>query len=220
MKNALLIIKSLVLLSCPLFAVQTKWIASLPDPLDENARINVGIDGSAIVYDRTNSVIYWYDSDGNMQQEVDTLDGYFILDQIIISESSIFLPMIGPGGSAHTTIVRIHTKTDSDYTTKELVGNPLGNDGVLLSYYPYFATTDNSNIIMHVIDEFDQIGGNSNSGISMVPANAIALPASFKGDVNIELQSSDDLIDWTNATPGDYKSIEGPKFFRVKVTTD
>jgi hypothetical protein len=50
-----------------------------------------------------------------------------------------------------------------------------------------------------------------------VPADAIVIPASAKGNVQIILESSPDLVNWTAAMPGTYgPSAATNRFFRVR----
>jgi hypothetical protein len=50
-----------------------------------------------------------------------------------------------------------------------------------------------------------------------VPADAIVIPASAAGNVQIILESSSDLVNWTAANPGTYGASAGTnRFFRVR----
>jgi hypothetical protein len=50
-----------------------------------------------------------------------------------------------------------------------------------------------------------------------VPADAIVIPASATGSVQIILESSPDLVNWTAANPGTYGASAGTnRFFRVR----
>ena len=50
-----------------------------------------------------------------------------------------------------------------------------------------------------------------------VPADAIVIPASATGNVQIILESSPDLVNWTAANPGIYGASAGTnRFFRVR----
>jgi len=50
-----------------------------------------------------------------------------------------------------------------------------------------------------------------------VPADAIVIPASATGNVQIILESSPDLLNWTAANPGTYGPSTGTnRFFRVR----
>lgn len=48
------------------------------------------------------------------------------------------------------------------------------------------------------------------------PSNAVVIPADSGGPVNIILESSTDLINWTPASPGSYGSSTEKRFFRVR----
>lgn len=50
-----------------------------------------------------------------------------------------------------------------------------------------------------------------------IPANAIVIPSSVTGNVNVMLESSSDLMNWTSAEPGLYGPGNGTnRFFRVR----
>jgi hypothetical protein len=50
-----------------------------------------------------------------------------------------------------------------------------------------------------------------------VPADAVVIPASATGNVQIILESSPDLVNWTAANPGTYGASAGTnRFFRVR----
>ena len=49
-----------------------------------------------------------------------------------------------------------------------------------------------------------------------IPASAVVIPADSTGSVRIILESSVDLITWTEAEPGTYGSSTSKRFFRVR----
>jgi hypothetical protein len=54
-----------------------------------------------------------------------------------------------------------------------------------------------------------------------VPADAIVIPASATGNVQIILESSPDLVNWTAASPGTYgASARTNRFFRVRAAVN
>jgi hypothetical protein len=54
-----------------------------------------------------------------------------------------------------------------------------------------------------------------------VPADAIVIPASTTGNVQIILESSIDLVNWTAANPGTYSSSSATnRFFRVRAAVN
>jgi hypothetical protein len=56
----------------------------------------------------------------------------------------------------------------------------------------------------------------SNPSDSFVPSNAVVIPADSGGPVNIILESSVDLVNWTAALPGTYGTSTTKRFFRVR----
>lgn len=51
---------------------------------------------------------------------------------------------------------------------------------------------------------------------SYVPANAVVIPVDATGPVQIVLESSSDLINWTSSLPGTYGNTYSNRFFRVR----
>ena len=51
---------------------------------------------------------------------------------------------------------------------------------------------------------------------SYVPANAVLIPSDATGPVQILLESSSDLVNWTGALPGTYGASHSNRFFRVR----
>jgi hypothetical protein len=51
---------------------------------------------------------------------------------------------------------------------------------------------------------------------STVPANAVVIPTDATGPVQIVLESSSDLINWTSSLPGTYGNTYSNRFFRVR----
>ena len=55
---------------------------------------------------------------------------------------------------------------------------------------------------------------------SLIPANAVVIPSDVTGPVQIVLESSSDLLNWTSALPGTYGSTYSNRFFRVRAIAD
>jgi len=51
---------------------------------------------------------------------------------------------------------------------------------------------------------------------SLLPSNAVVIPADAAGPVQIILESSTDLVTWTAITPGTYAAETTERFFRVR----
>ncbi len=51
---------------------------------------------------------------------------------------------------------------------------------------------------------------------SFVPSTAVVIPADSSGPVDIILESSTDLLNWTAALPGTYGTTTTKRFFRVR----
>lgn len=51
---------------------------------------------------------------------------------------------------------------------------------------------------------------------SYIPANCVVIPSDATGPVEILLESSADLVNWTSALPGTYGASSTNRFFRVR----
>lgn len=51
------------------------------------------------------------------------------------------------------------------------------------------------------------------------PSNAVVIPADAAGPVKVILETSIDLVTWTEALPGTYGSSDSKRFFRVRTVT-
>ena len=57
---------------------------------------------------------------------------------------------------------------------------------------------------------------NTSLSSSVIPANSVVIPADSAGSVQIILESSIDLITWTQANPGTYGASTTKRFFRIR----
>lgn len=60
-----------------------------------------------------------------------------------------------------------------------------------------------------------RIRSNTSSSTS-TPANAVVIPTDATGSVQIILESSTDLVTWTQANPGTYGASTAKRFFRIR----
>lgn len=56
----------------------------------------------------------------------------------------------------------------------------------------------------------------SQSGTSPTPSNTVVIPSDAAGPVEIILESSVDLVNWTRAEPGEYGASTEKRFFRLR----
>ena len=54
------------------------------------------------------------------------------------------------------------------------------------------------------------------STTTSIPANSVVIPADASGSVQIILESSTDLVNWTQANPGTYGASTAKRFFRIR----
>jgi hypothetical protein len=65
-------------------------------------------------------------------------------------------------------------------------------------------------IVSYKLNRSDEL-----SGVSSRPASTVVIPTDANGNVEIILESSTDLVNWTAASPGEYSSATQNRFFRV-----
>jgi hypothetical protein len=53
---------------------------------------------------------------------------------------------------------------------------------------------------------------------TMTPSNTVVIPDQSGGDFDVILESSIDLVNWTEALPGSYGSQTKKRFFRLRIT--
>ena len=54
------------------------------------------------------------------------------------------------------------------------------------------------------------------STTTTIPTSAVVIPTDATGPVNVILESSTDLVTWTQANPGTYGASTNKRFFRVR----
>jgi hypothetical protein len=127
--------------------------------------------------------------------------------------------MAGQSGVAPLTVVLNHASGVSIGTTN--LGTFTGLSNVTVSApYTYFVsggvyyyTYNPALVTLNVTTPPNPANVVSN----YVPADAIVIPASATGNVQIILESSPDLVNWTAASPGTYGASAGTnRFFRVR----
>lgn len=65
----------------------------------------------------------------------------------------------------------------------------------------------------------DKVSGSSGTLPDQIPQNTVVIPTDASGPVNIILETSTDLVNWTAATPGAYATSASNRFFRVRAET-
>jgi hypothetical protein len=98
-----------------------------------------------------------------------------------------------------SSVAGIYPKIGSDYTGLTNIAL-LGRDNGNGSYGPSLLTLNIS----------------TPSVQSMIPANTVVIPTDANGSVQIVLESSSDLINWTSSLPGTYGNTYSNRFFRVR----
>ena len=89
---------------------------------------------------------------------------------------------------------------------------PSHNYGQPTSGFIMGSSAANTTVTYRIIDSV-AVGS---STTNYIPASAVVIPADSTGSVRIILESSVDLITWTEANPGTYGSSTSKRFFRVR----
>ena len=69
--------------------------------------------------------------------------------------------------------------------------------------------------ILFIYDHLKTINTISNSSPSL-PSNTVVIPTDASGPVEIVMESSKDLVNWTRAEPGTYGTDTPKRFFRIR----
>jgi hypothetical protein len=122
-------------------------------------------------------------------------------------------PLIS-GNLPDGTGINIYQSTN--HSTPQAIQNPplpqvitgLTNINLINSSYPYFPSWVTIEIKTPACE---------NVVSNYIPADAIVIPSSATGNVQIILESSPDLVNWTAANPGTYGASSATnRFFRVR----
>lgn len=118
-------------------------------------------------------------------------------------------------GTNGVSLVSFGLITTPDYLVKPLGAGP----GTL--QFRYFAT---SNGTMRYARAVVKITKTETVEPSLpqggIPSTAVVIPADASGPVQVVLESSSDLVNWTPASPGSYASTETKRFFRVRAVKE
>lgn len=167
--------------------------------------------GSAIVADPSNDRLYWYSSSGQLLETLDNFVGsndYFV-EFAFVSDNNL---IVSYQNWSDVSGIRIVERTPEGVSVTSLNGRIPEIEGPAWSGGNYFAVIDGSQLSIYRFPAAESGG----EGIRLVPQNAVVIPASLSGNVRVVLESSEDLVEWTEATPGDYNVTTSPRFFRVK----
>jgi hypothetical protein len=105
------------------------------------------------------------------------------------------------------TVFLYHSSGIMATTTNTGTYTGLTNISVTAGYY-YPGPRINSGLVTLTIT--------TPSNPTMIPANCVVIPTDATGPVQILLESSPDLVNWTGALPGTYGASSTSRFFRVR----
>ena len=198
-----------IALSASLTALDVQWTTQLP-PGTNISHLESGSDGSAVAFDRSTDTLYWISSNGSIAATITEFTGSnpYNLDNITyISSEIIIIPLY----SDPTWETKVIEKSESGHSVETLIGVP--GSFQVASSAPFFAIATGNEIKQYRIAE-----PSNQSTVQTIPANAIVIPALYSGQVSISLESSIDLVDWTQVLPGTFSSENNSRFFRVRAT--
>ncbi|MDG1301720.1 MAG: hypothetical protein P8R37_09055 [Opitutae bacterium] len=216
MKNKITL-STLLLLMCTfkLQALNIQWQTELP--LGTQIDFSVaGINGSAVAFDSDSDTLYWIGTDGNMLATIPNFTNNpseSADTPLLVSDTILIIPIFSDFDGVATKII---TKTDSSYSIETISGVP-HQDEALQTSFPFFLVENGLLLTQYRIPSSSTP---QTTSVTMVPANAVVIPAAHQGNVTIELQSSADLVEWISVLPGSYSPTNEARFFRVKATTE
>ena len=112
---------------------------------------------------------------------------------------------------------------EKDARTVRIMANTSGDANVMNSASPVLfpiAGPAKIKITTTSSDAFCSYRISDNEDISVQkPSTSVVIPSDSMGPVDIILESSTDLLSWTEALPGTYGSTDNKRFFRVRAVT-
>lgn len=105
------------------------------------------------------------------------------------------------------------TITQANYNSLPAQQKIVGPCSVTLGYQSY---NNPSTVTVYVAYELTR----ASNATSSLPSNSVVIPTDATGNVEIILESSEDLVSWTAASPGTYGSSTKKRFFRVRAVAE
>ena len=127
-------------------------------------------------------------------------------------------------------VIDFKTAEGSIWGTLTLNGNILLSERVFAYSSPY-ATPYTTRVLVKLIPgpAYLEVSPNQaatyfsykiydNSSVpTQLPSNSVVIPSDANGSVRVVLESSVDMVNWTEALPGTYGASTAKRFFRVRV---
>jgi len=196
-------------------AIDVKWQVTMPVSGLSGDNVTVASDCSAAVLTQDN--LYWYSASGVLQATVDLASefgassGYYSL--LFVGEDSIMLTDNNWQFTNQSKLI-VCSFSDGSVSHTVIIGSTVDNDNLNLPPSSYLPVVNGTTLTIYSFP--DVSGSSSDSGLSMVPNNAVVIPSSYQGNVDVILETSNDLVEWTQALPGTYNPATSPRFFRVR----
>ena len=131
-----------------------------------------------------------------------------------IKSGEVFVPISG-GSSSQARVVypdgsneglRYYMDTTSHPGTRPIIGP------ALIEFNDRYNLNSDSSLIFIYDHQKTTISNSSPS----LPSNTVVIPTDASGPVEIVMESSKDLVNWTRAEPGTYGADTPKRFFRVR----
>ena len=134
-----------------------------------------------------------------------------ILRPIKLISDGIVSPSIEyPDGSLYTSRFTLNSSTpDIDVNNTPIVGPAIINFNDRYKKYGRYS-------LIFIYDLQKASTSSSGGSASNLPSNTVVIPTDASGPVEIIMESSKDLVNWTRAEPGTYGADTPKRFFRVR----
>jgi hypothetical protein len=198
-------------------ALDVAWQATLPTSGITGEQIGYGVDGSAAIITSSSETIYWYSSNGALQSTISVtsevgLPGDYGYDFLLVSNDYIFVYDENWASPDQSRLI-IFSLSNNELSSEVILGST-PEDNLNLPSSNFIPVVKGTTLTMYRIPNLS--GGSPSSSLSMVPNNSVVIPSSYQGNVEIMLETSNDLVEWTQALPGTYNPATSPRFFRVR----
>jgi hypothetical protein len=198
-------------------ALSMAWQTTLPTSGITNFQICSGAEGSAAVITSSGETIYWYSNNGTLQSTIEVISefgtpsgNYTIL---LVSNNYIFISDTNWENTTQSRLI-ICSLSNNILSNEIINGRGPDDDNLNLPSSNFIPVIYGTTLTMYKMPNLSE--DSANSSLSMVPNNSVVIPSSYVGNVEIMLETSNDLVEWTQALPGTYNPATSPRFFRVR----
>ena len=198
-------------------ALDVVWQTTLPFTVFPY-QVFAGQDGATSV--EKDDVIFWYSPTGTLQYTIDIAAeteiatiGQESFSALYCTENSLVIKRSSYGDTSQGILI-IFTLSDNILFHQTIAGTAIIDNEGTGAEAKYLAVLSGTTLTAY--QKPNGLGDTSSTGISMVPNNSVVIPSSYQGNVEIMLETSNDLVEWTQALPGTYNPATSSRFFRVR----